>query len=239
LLGYFALQVKFEEDISKILPKDKKIEKLNEGFLHSKFLDKLVITVSLKDTASAAQPDSLVTYAGVFVRKLQEKLSPYISRINDKVDDGLAMELYGTISDHLPVYLDNKDYGSVDSLTVPATVKKTLEQNFRTLTSPAGIALKEIISNDPVGISFLGLKKLQQLGLTPTDIHNLEYLEDREVLNRLPGGFRWLKRNVREHVVLYFDTMANVLEEKLINKIEVNYSELLPKELEIVTSMQE
>lgn len=34
------------------------------------------------------------------------------------------------------------------------------------------------------------LTKLQQLGLTPTDIHNIEYLEDREVLNYLPGGFR-------------------------------------------------
>jgi hypothetical protein len=73
------------------------------------------------------------------------------------------------------------------------------------------------------------LKKLQQLGLTPTDIHNIEYLEDREVLNRLPGGFRWLKRNVREHVVLYFEAMANLLEEKLISNIEVDYSELLPQ----------
>jgi len=32
LAGWFAAQVKFEEDISKILPKDKKIEKLNEVF---------------------------------------------------------------------------------------------------------------------------------------------------------------------------------------------------------------
>src|SRR6187402_2978198 len=163
LLGYFALQVKFEEDISKILPKDKKIEKLNEGFLNSKFMDKLVITVSLKDTASTAQPDSLVTYAGVFAEKLREKLSPYISKINDKIDDGLAVELFGTISEYLPIYLDNKDYRSIDSLIMPATLKETLEQNFRTLTSPAGIALKDMISNDPVGITFLGLKKLQQL----------------------------------------------------------------------------
>jgi len=163
LLGYFALQVKFEEDISKILPKDKKIEKLNESFQNSKFMDKLVVTVSLKDTASAAQPDSLVIYAGVLAEKLREKLSPYISKINDKVDDGLAMELFGTISDHLPIYLDNKDYRSVDSLIMPATLKETLEQNFRILTSPAGIALKDMISNDPVGITFLGLKKLQQL----------------------------------------------------------------------------
>lgn len=77
------------------------------------------------------------------------------------------------------------------------------------------------------------LTKLQQLGLTPTDIHNIEYLEDREVLNRLPGGFRWLKRNVRTDVILYFETMANMLEEKLISNIEINYSELMEKELVI------
>jgi len=92
------------------------------------------------------------------------------------------------------------------------------------------------VTDAPINLLLI---KLQQLGLTHTDIHNIEYLEDREVLNRLPGGFRWLKRNVREHVVLYFDTMANVLEEKLLNEIEVNYSELLPEELGIVTNMQE
>lgn len=59
------------------------------------------------------------------------------------------------------------------------------------------------------------LNKLQQLGLTPVDIHNIEYLEDREVLNHLPGGFRWLKRNVREDVIVYFETMARLLEQKL------------------------
>lgn len=63
------------------------------------------------------------------------------------------------------------------------------------------------------------LKKLQDTGLTPTDIHNLEYLEDRTVLNALPGGFRWLKRNQRADVVLYFRTYADLLEEQLIAQI--------------------
>lgn len=65
------------------------------------------------------------------------------------------------------------------------------------------------------------LKKLQDTGLTPTDIHNLEYLEDREVLNALPGGFRWLKRNQREDVIVYFETFATVLEEKMIASIPI------------------
>ena len=66
---------------------------------------------------------------------------------------------------------------------------------------------------------YLMMQKLEQLGLTPTDIHNIEYLEDREVLNRLPGGFRWLKRNLREDVIAYFETMAAMLEEKLFATI--------------------
>ncbi len=161
--GWFALQVKFEEDIAKILPKDKKIEKLNEVFQNSKFMDKLAVTVSLKDTTAEAQPDSLVAYTDELVVNMEQKLDSFISKINYKVDDGLALELFGTVSDHLPVYLNEKDYTQIDSLITPARVKETLEQNFRTLTSPSGFALKSMISKDPVGITFLGLKKLQQL----------------------------------------------------------------------------
>ncbi|HMK02952.1 MAG TPA: 1-acyl-sn-glycerol-3-phosphate acyltransferase [Ferruginibacter sp.] len=163
IAGFFASRVKLEEDISRILPKDKKIEKLNQVFQNSKFMDKLVVTVSLKDTTAAAQPDSLVAYADSLVQDIREELTPYIRKIDDKVDEGLSMELFGTISDHLPVYLNDKDYDAIDSLITPEKLKETLEQNFRTLTSPAGLALKTMISKDPVGISFLGLKKLQQL----------------------------------------------------------------------------
>lgn len=163
LVGYFAIHVNLEEDISKILPKDKKIEKLNEVFQNSKFMDKLVVMVSLKDSTAIAQPDSLEAYAESFVDKIHNKLNPYISKLNDKVDDDLVIEFFGSLNEHLPIYLDQKDYKSIDSLIAPKKIKETLVQDFKTLTSPAGIALKNMISNDPVGISFLGLKKMQQL----------------------------------------------------------------------------
>jgi hypothetical protein len=69
------------------------------------------------------------------------------------------------------------------------------------------------VSNIPVD-DLVG--HLMEAGLTPGDIHNIEYPEDREVLERLPGGFRWLKRNERADVIIYPDTMAGLLEEKLI-----------------------
>lgn len=161
--GWFAAQVKFEEDISKILPHDRKIEKLNEVFQNSRFMDKLAVTVSLKDTAAAAEPDSLIAYADALVERTEGVLADYINKINYRVDDDLALELFGTVSDYLPVYLNEKDYAAIDSLIVPERLVATLEQNLRTLTSPAGFALKSMISRDPVGISFLALKKVQQL----------------------------------------------------------------------------
>ena len=76
------------------------------------------------------------------------------------------------------------------------------------------------ISNAPIDLL---LKKLQEIGLTPTDIHHLEYLDDRTILNQLPGGFRWLKRNQREDVIAYFETFALILEESFLAQIRIPY----------------
>ena len=81
------------------------------------------------------------------------------------------------------------------------------------------------IAEDYCGVTnapaYLLVSKLEKIGLTPTDIHNLEYLDDRKVLEALPGGFRWLKRNMREDVIVYFETFAALLEDQLIDSIEL------------------
>lgn len=74
------------------------------------------------------------------------------------------------------------------------------------------------VSNAP---AYMLIAKLEAIGLTPTDIHCLEYLKDKSVLKKLPGGFRWLKKNVREHVVLYFETFAQMLEDQLLQSIVI------------------
>jgi hypothetical protein len=76
------------------------------------------------------------------------------------------------------------------------------------------------VTNAPVDML---LSKLQGVGLTPSDIHNLEYLDNREVLDKLPGGFRWLTKNVREDVMVYFETFATILEEQLLSGIDISH----------------
>lgn len=136
--GYFASKIKLEEDISKILPHDEKIQKLNEVFQDSKFLDRLVVTISSADSTKDPEPDSLVAFANVLVKKIKEDLQPFIKGIQDKVDDALALEMFGSIYQNLPIYLNENDYRVIDSLTTRKTLRETLENNIRSLSSPRG-----------------------------------------------------------------------------------------------------
>lgn len=67
----------------------------------------------------------------------------------------------------------------------------------------------------------LVITRLEEIGLTPTDIHNIEYLADKMVLKNLPNGFRWLKRNNREDAIEYFEAFADLMEEKLLATIDI------------------
>ncbi len=163
LVGFFASRVKLEEDITKILPQDKKLDKLQQVFQDSKFADKLIVTISQKDTAAAPMPDSLVAYAAAFTEKAGGRLSPYIKTIQGQVEDATVMNLMHLIQSNLPIFLEEKDYNRIDQLIQPDTLQHSLQYDYNTLISPAGLVLKKMIQADPVGISWIGVKKLQQL----------------------------------------------------------------------------
>ncbi len=84
------------------------------------------------------------------------------------------------------------------------------------------------LTNTPVNML---VSKLESLGLSSTDIHHLEYLNDIKVLKNLPTGFRWLHRNVREDAIIYFETFAQMLEEELLKNIELPVFENQMEEL--------
>jgi len=92
------------------------------------------------------------------------------------------------------------------------------------------------VTNAPIDLL---IAKLQNLGLTTSDIHNIEYLEDRDVLNNLQGGFRWLSRNNKEDVIAYFNAFASLLEEKMLNQVEICFDTLLNAEVNTEASKAE
>lgn len=68
---------------------------------------------------------------------------------------------------------------------------------------------------------------LLEHGLSRDDIHQLEYLSNRQVLEALPGGFRYLQHGKREDVALYLRTWASLMEIEL-KTIANSPADLLP-----------
>lgn len=59
------------------------------------------------------------------------------------------------------------------------------------------------------------ITELIAAGMSIHDIGHLEKLSDPEVLARMPEGLRAPRHNVREHVVVYMATWADMLEERV------------------------
>jgi uncharacterized protein len=158
-----ALRIKIEEDITKFFPDDPRVEKLNYVFQNSKFVERIVVMISIKDSSTASQPDSLVRFAGILAERMEQELSPFIKQLTTQIDDEKIVNLFASVYDHLPIFLDEQDYVTLDSLSQPVTTAKVLEENYRQLISPAGMVTKRVIAKDPLGFSFLALQKLKQL----------------------------------------------------------------------------
>lgn len=163
LIGWSASRIQLEEDITKFFPDDARVEKLNYIFRNSKFVERVVVMVSMKDSTAQPQPDSLVAFADSLVARMERDLQPYVKKISAQVNDEKVMEVFSSVQQALPIYLDEKDYILLDSLTRPEVAREVLQRNYQQLISPSGIVTKRIIVQDPLGFSFLALRKLQQL----------------------------------------------------------------------------
>ncbi len=68
-------------------------------------------------------------------------------------------------------------------------------------------------------------------GLTTNDLHHLERLTDRRILEQLPKEKRHLRHNFRDDVVLYLNTWADLAENQLLEKITLPNLEEMQEEI--------
>ena len=156
-----ALRIHIVEDISHALPDGKQVEQINKIFQHSRFADKLVIRINAQD--SNLPPDELITYAAAIDSFLHARLGNYVSTVKSKVDDETAIDLYNSLHKNLPFYLSDEDYQTIDTLITKESINAKLDNDYKVLSSASGLVMKKMIADDPVGISTIALKKLNNL----------------------------------------------------------------------------
>jgi predicted RND superfamily exporter protein len=163
--AYSGFKINFAEDITQLLPSvgEKGVEKF--VFANLKVKDKVFILFSSKSEDSSS--DELIRACDDFTELLLEKDSAYnlISSIFYQIEEEIIQDGIAFLYENAPVFLDKSQYTQLDSLLEKAQIEYQMAENYNTLTSNAGIAYKEIITHDPIGLRNIFISQIGDFGL--------------------------------------------------------------------------
>ncbi len=162
VFGFFASQIKFEEDISKLIPANEKADATAKVLKQLNFADKTTVIFKLEKNGSQ---DDLKEMAAVFSDSVSKSCKPYITGIQGKIDEENIQETIDFVYNNLPLFLDDNDYAVIQNKLQKDSIAATVQGNYKSIISPSGFITKDFILQDPLGISFIALKKLQQLNV--------------------------------------------------------------------------
>ncbi len=163
LLAYWASRIRFEEDISKLIPSSEGSAHVSEVLRSTNFADKIVINIATPDRGDVTV---LKAYADSFATAIMEAAAPYIERLQVRLEDDQFTELMALVSDNLPLFLDENDYRRIDSLLQPDSVVAIVDRTYRAITAPQSFVAPPQLRQDPLGLTFMGLRKFQRLQST-------------------------------------------------------------------------
>lgn len=162
IVGHFAFKIQFSEDITRLIPTNDKTSTTTKVLNQLNFSDKITVKISLE---GENEPEVLSEMANLFIDNLDQECKGYIEEVQGKLDDENLEEVFDFVYNNLPLFLDEKDYQSIENKTQEDSVSKIVESSYKSLISPTGIVSKDFILRDPLGISFIALKKMQQLSI--------------------------------------------------------------------------
>ncbi|AZA91365.1 2-acyl-glycerophospho-ethanolamine acyltransferase [Chryseobacterium nakagawai] len=159
---FFASKINFEEDINQIIPKNEKSDLTAKVLKQLNFSDKIIVIIENKSNEDSFQ---LSETADTFLQKT-EPLQKYIGSIQGKVNDNEISETFDFVNQNLPLFLNENDYKEIERKLQKDSIAKQVEDNYISLVSPTSLVTKEFIKKDPLGLTFLGIKKLNALNIS-------------------------------------------------------------------------
>jgi uncharacterized protein len=162
LIIYTALKIKLSEDISKVLPRNEKVDQYLQVVNQSAFADELVIYIGPANPADSVPPEQLMAFAASVADSVRANMVPaLVANLRDRADDSMVSNVWDDVHDHLPIYLDDEDFKGMESLTSDSAIDASILNAYKSLTSPMGMITRKYILKDPLGLTNLGLKKIQ------------------------------------------------------------------------------
>ena len=160
LLLFFSSSLKFEEDITKLIPKNEANNNIKKILNTVTFKDKIIIRIS---TDSLGTVEDLTEYASLYIENVNKKVNRYIKNIQGKFEDKNIEKTIDYINKHIPLFINENDYNNINNKINYDSIENIVFNIYKSLISPSSFITKNTSIEDPMGISLIGLKKLQEL----------------------------------------------------------------------------
>ncbi|MGV1020278.1 1-acyl-sn-glycerol-3-phosphate acyltransferase [Empedobacter falsenii] len=160
--AFFANRLKFEEDITRIIPKDEKNDAMAKVIAQLKFTDKVAVII---EKEKAGTLDDMTAQATDFLDSIQP-LNNYYNDIQGQYDLDNFASTFDFVHQNLPLFLEKEDYKTLEQKLSKDSIASIVESNYKSLITPTGIVSKEFILKDPLGLTFVALNRLKEKNLT-------------------------------------------------------------------------
>ncbi len=154
--GYFAAQIRLEEDLNKLMPSSKNPDGTTKlAFADLRIKDK---TFLLFEGLDGADTDRLGEVCDAFVDSLlardaaQNGGRTAVSDVFYRLSDDLLPDAIDYLADHLPAYIDTTIYADIDTLLTIDHFSRQMERNRNDLETGFGEMFPDAILSDPVGL---------------------------------------------------------------------------------------
>lgn len=163
IVAFFIHKLKFEEDITSLIPMDDRISEMSETFSNSKFADQIIFTVSLKDSIQV-QESRLIEVVDSLSSFLKTDTT-YVKTVRSVVDEGEFKKVYDFFYENIPLYMSDADYAYLDTIFNEDNLKVLMQKNYRSIIGPTGFATSKFILKDPLSIVPRFLERLKSFQL--------------------------------------------------------------------------
>ncbi|PKB15928.1 MMPL family transporter [Flavobacterium sp. 5] len=222
-LGFFASRISFQENINQLIPSNDQSGITSKVLDQVNFVDKITIIISTKEWGSS---ENLTEYANVFLDSLDSNCKPFVAKVQGKIEEENIQETFDFIYNNLPLFLDQKDYEQILHKLHKDSIVNSIASDYKSIISPAGLVSKDFILRDPLGISFIALKKMEQLSVGDDFALQNGFILTKDRKNLLLFITPKLATNETDQNTLFISSLEKIkknLNHQFRGKVEMSY----------------
>lgn len=165
-LVFIALgsRLHFEEDITKLLPSTGDSSE-SLAFSQLKVKDKIFVLITSDDGQDPLSPDDLAEISDEFCEGMLEAdtATGYIADVLYQVDEMMLVDVVGYLADNFPLFVDTASYADIAALINEDSIRANIHATRQTLTTQAGMAMKDMLAADPIGMRHVVIDKVKDI----------------------------------------------------------------------------